>query len=88
MLDVESRGEAFLIASITRHKYWRATIDGAPVSIAPANIAFQGITVPPGKHRVELRYRNPLILPAAIASLIALIACIAAYALSRDSGRG
>jgi Bacterial membrane protein YfhO len=82
-VDVESDGQALLIASITRHKYWTATIDGARAAIVPANLAFQGIVVPQGKHRVELRYRNPLILPAGIASVLALCLCVAAAALGR-----
>jgi len=69
-LDVESEGQSLLIASITRHKYWHATIDGAATTIVPANLAFQGIVVPRGKHHIALRYRNPLIVPSAIVSLL------------------
>src|SRR5205814_4503709 len=59
-LDVETSVTAELIITITRHKYWRATIDGHPAQLQPANIAYQGLSVPAGRHRVELRYRNPV----------------------------
>jgi hypothetical protein len=70
-LDVESEGNAALIVSITRHKYWRAMIDGTPASLYAANVAFQGLTIPRGRHHVSLRYRNPLVMICGIISLLA-----------------
>jgi hypothetical protein len=75
-LDVETSETALLIITITRHKYWRATIDGHPAQLQPANIAYQGLSVPPGRHRVELRYRNSVVIWSAIVSAVALIALI------------
>ncbi|HEX6099104.1 MAG TPA: YfhO family protein [Thermoanaerobaculia bacterium] len=59
-IDVESFGRAFLVMSVTTDKYWTVTIDGKPVRPLVTNIAYQGIEVPAGKHRVEMRYRNTL----------------------------
>jgi hypothetical protein len=59
-IDVESQGTGYLVMSVTPHKYWTITIDGAPVQSNVTNIAFQGIQVPPGKHVVEMRYHNSL----------------------------
>jgi hypothetical protein len=75
-LRVRSDGDALLICSITRHKYWRASIDGKPTALVPANLAYQAIRVPPGDHDVELRYDNPLVRWFGIVSLIALIAAV------------
>ncbi|MBV9068287.1 MAG: YfhO family protein [Acidobacteria bacterium] len=75
-IDVESAGSAALIMSITRHKYWRATIDGAPASLYAANVAFQGLTIPRGRHHVSLRYRNPLIVICGIVSLLTVAALL------------
>jgi uncharacterized membrane protein YfhO len=36
---------------------WAATLDGAPASLYPANLAFRGVEVPPGQHEVSFRYR-------------------------------
>jgi hypothetical protein len=79
-LDVESAGNAALIMSITRHKYWRATIDGTPTSLYTANVAFQGLTIPRGRHHVTLRYRNPLIVICGIISLLSAAALISVAA--------
>jgi len=61
-LDVESLGKGFLVMSVTPHKYWRITIDGRTVPAITTNIGFQGVVVPPGRHRVEMVYRNDLVV--------------------------
>ncbi|HEV8661099.1 MAG TPA: hypothetical protein VGS96_21055, partial [Thermoanaerobaculia bacterium] len=73
-LRVRSEGDALLVCSITRHKYWRATIDGVRADLIPANIAYQALRVPRGVHEIELRYDNPLLRWFGVVSLIALIA--------------
>ncbi|HYS55721.1 MAG TPA: hypothetical protein VER58_18325, partial [Thermoanaerobaculia bacterium] len=75
-LDVEATETSLLIITITRHKYWHATIDGRPAELMPANIAYQSLSVPPGRHRVEVRYRNPLVGWSAAVSALGLIALI------------
>jgi hypothetical protein len=90
-LNVRAEGQGFLLCSITRHRYWQATIDGLPAPLVTANVAYQGLHVSTGAHVVRLTYRNPLIVPCAvisIASLLSLLA-LAAYDLRRDrSQRG
>ena len=65
-----------LVISVTAHKYWRATIDGRPATLLPANVAYQALDVPAGTHTIELRYRNPLILTGAVITLLTLLALI------------
>jgi hypothetical protein len=36
---------------------WEATLDGAPVPILRANLAFRGVVAPAGSHTIEMRYR-------------------------------
>jgi len=59
-IDVESFGKGFLVMSVTPHKYWRILIDGRQVDPVVTNIGYQGVAVPAGRHRVEMRYRNDL----------------------------
>lgn len=73
-LNTESATAGSLVMSVTRHRYWSATMDGQPAPLEPANIAYQSLDVPPGKHTVELRYRNPLIAVGALISLASVIA--------------
>ncbi len=75
-LQVEAAGRAFLVMSVTPHKYWRITIDGHETPAIVTNVGYQGIEVPPGRHEVEMRYRNPLIAVGAAISLATLLALV------------
>ncbi len=72
-LRVRSDGDALLVCSITRHKYWHATIDGRPAGLLPVNIAFQALRLPRGLHEIDLRYENPLMRWFGIVSLVSLL---------------
>jgi hypothetical protein len=75
-LEVESFGRAFLVMSVTPHKYWTVTIDGRKTTPQITNIGYQGVVVPPGRHRVEMRYRNTTVVLGAkisIASSVLLL---------------
>jgi Bacterial membrane protein YfhO len=74
-IHVLASGRAFLVMSVTPHKYWRATLDGAPVPIVQANVGFSGIVVPAGKHTIEVKYANPLVWIGALISLLAVVGC-------------
>jgi hypothetical protein len=61
VLDVEAAGRAFLVMSVTPHKYWTIRIDGTAANAVVTNVGYQGVEVPPGHHSVTMIYRNPLI---------------------------
>ena len=86
-VDVEAAGRALLVITVTPHKYWRATIDGAPAPLVRANVGFQAIEIPRGRHHVAMRYRNPLVVACAIVSLIAAAALAAIAALRSRAPR-
>ena len=60
--QAQAGGRRLLVISITRHKYWRATIDGRDAELIPVNIQYQGLIVPAGRHTIRMRYRNPLFI--------------------------
>ncbi|MHB0968822.1 MAG: hypothetical protein ACYC7A_06460 [Thermoanaerobaculia bacterium] len=77
-VDVEAGGRALLVMSVTTHKYWKAKIDGAPAPLKVVNLGYQGIEVPQGRHRVEMRYENPIVKATGIIAIISamiLIGC-------------
>jgi hypothetical protein len=82
-IEVEARGRAFLVMSVTPHKYWRITIDGEETPAVVTNIGYQGAVVPPGRHVVEMRYYNPLIAVGAALSAATLLALALAVRLGR-----
>jgi Bacterial membrane protein YfhO len=85
--DVDADGRALLVVAVTAHKYWQASIDGAPAPLVRANVAFQAIEVPRGRHHVAMRYRNPLVVACACVSLIAAAALATVAALRSRAPR-
>ena len=76
-IDVEAAGKAFLVMSVTPHKYWRITIDGKPAEAIVTNIGYQGVVVPAGRHVVKMRYRNDLAAGGAKISAAAAVLLLA-----------
>jgi hypothetical protein len=72
VIEAIAESPALLVASVTRHKYWSATIDGKEAQLWPVNLAFQGVIVEKGSQRVELTYRNPLVRLGGGISLLSL----------------
>jgi hypothetical protein len=86
-LDVETGGRGLLVIAVTRHKYWKAILDGMPAPIHPANAAFQALVIPPGRHHVALRYGNPLTIIFGFVSAASVIALAAVAALRNRARR-
>jgi hypothetical protein len=61
-LEVESFGQGFLVMSVTPHKYWQVTVDGAKATPVVTNVGYQGLVLTPGHHHVEMHYRNELVV--------------------------
>jgi hypothetical protein len=75
-IEVEAAGVAFLVVSVTAHKYWTFTIDGVEVPAVVTNVGYQGVVVPRGRHVVEMRYHNPLVAAGAAISLATLLGLV------------
>jgi hypothetical protein len=82
-IDVVATGRSYLVASVTGHRYWSATVDGHAASLVATNLAFQGVEVPSGAHTIEMRYRNPLVPIGGVISLVSLVALAAAAWIRR-----
>ena len=78
LLDVVSRGPepSFVAVNQTWDEGWSALVDGAPVRVRRADLALTGLTVPPGRHRVELAYDAPWVRRGLATSLLALVVCL------------
>lgn len=72
-IEVEASGRSFLYMSVTPHKYWRAWIDGREVPLVTANVGYQGVVVPAGRHRVTMRYRNTVVVAMAMLSAVSFV---------------
>jgi hypothetical protein len=71
-IDITASGRAFLVASVTGHRYWSATIDGHPAPLVATNIAYQGLIIPAGTHTIVMRYRNPFVPIGSAISLLTM----------------
>ena len=86
VVDIEASASAHLVVAEAYQGGWRASVDGAAAPVVPANVLFRAVAVPPGSHRVELRYR-----PAAAwwgaALTVAGLAALAVLGLRRERAR-
>jgi len=57
ILQVEAEREGFLVLAETDYAGWEATVDGTPVPVYRADVAFRAVPVPAGVHRIEFRFR-------------------------------
>jgi hypothetical protein len=78
-LDVETDRNSVLVLHDIYYPGWEAYVDGERRPILRANLLFRGIEVPPGRHRVEFRFR-----PLSVDNLVAA----AAGLLESENGAG
>jgi Bacterial membrane protein YfhO len=88
-----SGAAAVLLVRIPYHDGWKATVDGSPVRVLPADFVVMGVPVPAGNHVVEIGYDEPAIGLGLLGSALSLMALLATAAGVRWrkiklSGRG
>jgi hypothetical protein len=76
---VEASGPALVVHAQTFYHLWRAYVDGKQVPLLRANVAFQALEVPAGKHVVQFVYRDYNFVLGVIISLLSLAACAAIW---------
>jgi hypothetical protein len=82
-LETRSTGSRFLVVSEVWLPGWRAFVDGNPVALLQADIALQGLWVPPGNHRVELTYWPRGLTAGLVATALTAAGIIALAAVRR-----
>ncbi len=56
-VETESETPAYLVLADTFDPGWSATVDGRPAPIREAYVAFRGVYLTPGRHRIVFTYR-------------------------------
>jgi hypothetical protein len=90
-LDVTTAQAGILVLSEVYYPEWKASLDGQPVAIYPADYFLRGITVPAGTHRIEMYYdgrraRTGLLI-SIVTFVFALGALIGLARRRKDLGR-
>jgi hypothetical protein len=70
VIETQATTPAYLVLADTFDPGWTATVDGQPVPIRPAYVAFRAVFLPEGSHEVIFRYR-----PAGFILGMGLTAC-------------
>jgi hypothetical protein len=72
-VEVECEGPSLLVANVTPHEYWKASIGNEDVEIVTVNLAYSGVRIPAGTHVVAFDYRNPIVSLGAVITFVALL---------------
>ena len=72
LLSTASKEPRLLVVSENYYPNWRACVDGEEVPVLRANYVWKAVYLPPGEHRVELRYGSPTVLLARTVTLLSL----------------
>jgi Bacterial membrane protein YfhO len=78
VIETNAAAPAFLVTSEAAYPGWHAWIDGVPHPIVLTNVAFRGLPVPPGTHRVKMRFDPAILVRGAWLTLAAALALAAA----------
>ena len=81
-LEVKSVGPMFLVTSEAYYPGWRAWIDDKPAEIYRTNVAFRGMRVPDGAHRIRMEF-HPVIFDISRAVSGVTLALVAAMLFFR-----
>jgi hypothetical protein len=77
-VDIEAEADApsLLVVAQTFYHNWEAHVDGVPAPLLRANVTFQAVEIPAGKHQIHLAYNDPLFQVGAGISLCMAFNCL------------
>lgn len=83
-IELETAAPAWLQLAVTFDPNWKLELDGNPAPAAPSDLAFLGLAVPAGRHRLHGKYSDPRFL-AGGAIAVATLAGLAVAARRRSA---
>jgi len=81
--DVEANQPSLMVVAQTFYHPWKAYVDGVPAVLWQANLAYQALEVPAGRHEVKLAYEDRIFRSGGILSLITFVGTGILWFLSR-----
>lgn len=79
--ESESAEAGLAVFSEVYYKTWRAFVDGEEVPVLRANYILRAIEIPAGKHQIEFRCEDQLLLKMQMVSIIASVLVVLVIAL-------
>ena len=83
VFQTEAAEQAMLVVSEVHYPGWVATIDGRRAPVHRTNFFLRGVSVPPGRHTVEMRYTAPGLRKGGRISIATLLLILVAAASRR-----
>ncbi len=77
IIETTANQPSVLVVSEMWYPGWVATLDGIPTPIHATNFLLRGVVLPPGVHRIEMRYTAPAARVGAMISIFTLLLVIA-----------
>jgi hypothetical protein len=75
--EVEATETSLVVVAQTYYHDWRVAVDGQPATLLRANVAFQAVQVPAGRHQVHFYYQDRAFETGAAVSGAAWLGCVA-----------
>ncbi|HUE84328.1 MAG TPA: YfhO family protein [Pyrinomonadaceae bacterium] len=87
VIETSASTSSVLVVSEIFYPGWEATVDGQRTQMQVANYLLRAVILPPGQHRVDMRYTAPAARNGAIISLstLLLLGCMFIYRGRRSS---
>jgi uncharacterized membrane protein YfhO len=82
-IEAEASEPSLVVVAQTYFHEWRAFVDGAPAQLLRANVAFQAVQIPAGKHQIKLIYEDHAFEIGAVISATTFCGCLAALIFFR-----
>ena len=82
-VEVDAAEPSLVVVAQTYYHNWRATIDGQPTALLRANVAFQAVQVPAGRHQLHFYYRDRAFEAGAWIALPAWAVCLICLVVMR-----
>jgi uncharacterized membrane protein YfhO len=82
-VEVEAQEPSLVVVAQTYYHDWRAQIDGQSTPLLRANVAFQAVQVPTGKHQIHFHYQDRAFEIGAAISIVAWLGCLTCLFLLR-----
>jgi hypothetical protein len=86
-LETDSSTPTVLVVSEIFYPGWVATVDGRQADILLTDYLLRGLSLPPGQHKIEMRYTAPAARTGAIISGCALLLLCGLFAHQRRAGK-